>query len=477
MQYIQYHPQIIEEFKMNEAKSLFQSIDGSIITKFEDKESFKEVILLYNHKKKDLVQQQILFGLNSILNEDKYILLCKCYYEIRYTKLKQNEGFYIVILYNSLGKEYLIITNSNQFVKIETIIKRQCLSQHFLNKYHIIEQKRYLPFVQNYQNQELYCVLQIDKKQIITELDKEQFYNSIIIMNYFSEQTKIVKIYEENSLYYLFIKCMKLQSLESLILDDFEFREAPLVSIFYLTLQILQKYQNLGIYHGNINLKSIFINMQGTYLQILILFPKYLSNNNKGIQIDLLNLGQLLYQITFYEKKDKIKQFVDQKLITQQKQLYQNMNTENKQFKFLFRISQLDLLNQLLAQNITIENALKHQWFVTVKQNLKTEFMKEKKQCLNLRTIVESNNELSMTISMDKRIQSKEFAEYEIEDEFPVKCSILNPFQMNPSKQKHDNCVPKSKSFSSFDLTFENKEKFFTNNEKIFTNNQSFFIQ
>ncbi|CAD8151717.1 unnamed protein product [Paramecium octaurelia] len=470
MQYIQYHPQIIEEFKMNEARSLFQTMEGSIMQKFEDKESFEELLLLYNHKKKELVQQQIQFGLNSLLNDNKYILLCKCYYEMRYTKLKQNEGFYIVTIYNSKGKEYLIISNSNSFTKIETAIKRFCISKGFLNKYHIIEQRNYLPFVQNYKNQELCSILQIDKRQIHTDLDWEQFYNSIIIMNYFSEQTKIVKIYEENSMYYLFLKCMKLQSLESLILEDFEFREPPLVCIIYLILQTLQKYRNLGIYHGNVNLKSIYVNISGAVLQIILLFPKYLSNNNKGTQLDLQNLGQLLYQITFYEKKDKIKQFIDQKLITQQKQLFLNMNAENKQFKFLYRISQLDLLSQLLTQNISIENALKHQWFVTVKQNLKTEFVKETKERLNLRTIVESNNELSMTLSMDKRLSTKEFAEYEIEDEFPVKCSILNPFQMNPSKQKHDNFVQKSKSFSSYDLNLVNKEKFFANN-------QSFIIQ
>ncbi|CAK73106.1 unnamed protein product (macronuclear) [Paramecium tetraurelia] len=292
-------------------------------------------------------------------------------------------------------------------------------------------------------------------------------------MNYISEQTKIVKIYEENSMYYLFLKCMKLQSLESLILQDFEFRETHLVCIIYLILQTLQKYKNLGIYHGNVNLKSIYVNISDAVLQILLLFPKYQSNNNKGTQLDLLNLGQLLYQIIFYEKKDKIKQIIDQNLITQQKQLFLNMNAENKQFKFLYRISQLDLLNQLLTQNISIENALKHLWFVTVKQNLKTEFVKVTKERLNLRTIVESNNELSMTLSMDKRLSTKEFAEYvntEIEDEFPVKCSILNPFQMNPSKQKHDNCVSKPKSFSSYDLNLVNKEKFFANN-------QSFIVQ
>ncbi|CAD8067313.1 unnamed protein product [Paramecium primaurelia] len=470
MQYIQYHPQIIEELKMNETKSLFQSNEVSLIKLFEDKDLFKEIILLYNHKKKELVQQQVHFGLNSLFIENKYILLCKCYYEMRYTKLKQNEGFYIIILHNSKGKEFLIISNSNQFSKIQAVIKRFCLSKSFLSKYQLFEQRNCIPFAQNCKNQELYCVLQIDKKQIITESDQEQFYNSIIIMNYISEQTKIVKIYEENSMYILFMKYMKMQSLESLILNDFEFREAPLVCIIYLILQTLQKYKNLGIYHGNVSLKSIFINMSGAFLQIIILFPKYLMNNNKNSQLDLLNLGQLLYQITFYEKNDKIKQFVDQKLITQQRQLLQNMNTENKQFQFLYRISQLDLLNQLLSQSITIENALKHQWFITVKQNLKAEFLKETKERLDLHTIVESNNELSMTLSLDKRISTKEFAEYvnsEIEDEFPVKCSILNPFQMNPSKQKHDNCIPKSKSFSNFDLRFENKEKYFANEQSL----------
>ncbi|CAD8081129.1 unnamed protein product [Paramecium sonneborni] len=467
MQYIQYHPQIVDELKMNEAKSLFQQIEGSLIKKFEDIDVFKELILLYNHKKKELVQQSVHFGLNSIFVENKYILLCKCYYEMRFTKLKQNEGFYIIILYNSKGKEYLIISNFNQFSKIQAVIKRFCVSKNFFNKYQLIQQRSCLPIVQNCKNQELYCVLQIDKRQIVSELDQEQFYNSIIIMNYMNEQTKILKIYEENQMYFLFMKYNKLQSLESLILNDFEFREAPLVCIIYLILQTLQKYKNLGIYHGNISLKSIYINMQGAFLQIIILFPKYLMDNNKSSTLDILNLGQLLYQITFYEKNDKIKQYIDQKLITQQKQLFQSMNIENK-FKYLYRISQLDLLNQLLTQTITIENALKHQWFVTVKQNLKAEFLKETKERLDLHTIIESNNELSMTLSLDKRISTKEFAECEIEDEFPVKCSILNPFQMNPSKQKHDNCILKSKSFSNFDLNFENQEKYFTNEQSLF---------
>ena len=40
--------------------------------------------------------------------------------------------------------------------------------------------------------------------------------------------------------------------------------------------------------------------------------------------------------------------------------------------------------------------------------------MKETKERLDLHTIVESNNELSMTLSLDKRISTKEFAEYGI---------------------------------------------------------------
>ncbi|CAD8087262.1 unnamed protein product [Paramecium sonneborni] len=252
-----------------------------------------------------------------IFFENKYILLCKCYYEMRQTKLKQKkQGFYIIIL--------------------------QKKNENFFNKDKLIEQRGFLLIVQNCNNQELNCILQIDKRQIITKLDKEQFYNSIIIMNnnLSSEQTNIVKIYEEKYMYFLFMKYSKFQLLESLLLHDFQFRVASLVCIIYLILQNFLKYKNSGIYHGNINFKSIYINMSGAFLQIIILFPKYLKNNNKSISLDLLNLGQLLYQITFYEIKDKIKQFLDLKLITQQKQLFQHMNTENKRFKFLFRISQ-----------------------------------------------------------------------------------------------------------------------------------------
>ena len=41
---------------------------------------------------------------------------------------------------------------------------------------------------------------------------------------------------------------------------------------------------------------------------------------------------------------------------------------------------------------------------MTVKQNVKAEYLKENKERLNLHTIVESNNEFSMSISVDKRI-------------------------------------------------------------------------
>ncbi|CAK73105.1 unnamed protein product (macronuclear) [Paramecium tetraurelia] len=66
MQYIQYHPQIIEEFKMIDTKSLFQTMESSIIQKFEDKESFKEVYYYYTIiKKKD--QSNSKFNLDQIL--------------------------------------------------------------------------------------------------------------------------------------------------------------------------------------------------------------------------------------------------------------------------------------------------------------------------------------------------------------------------------------------------------------------------
>ncbi|TNV74809.1 hypothetical protein FGO68_gene13375 [Halteria grandinella] len=220
-------------------------------------------------------------------------------------------------------------------------------------------------------------------------------------MHALSIQPNLVKVYEDNTKFYLICQNMKLQSLETLLLNGFEFKEVPLVSIIFIIFQTLQKYKAKGLYHGNISLQSVFINISSPVLQTVVLFPKYLAASDYTIDNDLYNVGVMLYKITFHNQKTKYTQYVDLNLIDHKKQQMHDANYKETQYKFLYRISQLDLLTQLLLPGASLEQVLRHQWFVTIKQNLKMDQTKPvHRQSLN--TIVESVNELSMTSSQDR---------------------------------------------------------------------------
>ncbi|TNV74808.1 hypothetical protein FGO68_gene13374 [Halteria grandinella] len=150
MQYSQYYPQIIEDLKMNETQSLFQPKEGTLISKLNDKEQLKEQVVIFSHKKKEFVSKEIIFGFNCVMINDRYVELSRCYFEMRYTKIRSSDGFYIISIQQGNAKEFMIASNQTQFMRIQIFLKRFCINKNFAGKFQLIDQNGCLPQAQSY---------------------------------------------------------------------------------------------------------------------------------------------------------------------------------------------------------------------------------------------------------------------------------------------------------------------------------------
>lgn len=76
-----------------------------------DKELVKETLIMYQHKSRDFKELDIGISYNSLICNEEYIELSRTTYELKYTKSKHQDGIYIMILQNNLGKEMMIASS------------------------------------------------------------------------------------------------------------------------------------------------------------------------------------------------------------------------------------------------------------------------------------------------------------------------------------------------------------------------------
>ncbi|CAD8068258.1 unnamed protein product [Paramecium sonneborni] len=434
---------LIDELKMHESSSLFRLMQETLFEKLCQQELIKEIVQIYQHKSKEFELKEIQIYDNGLVIESLYIELSKCYHEIKFTKTKHCDGLYVIILQNNYGKDFIMTNNEQQMKRIQVLFKKFCINKNFFGKYQLL-QKNCLPISQAIKNNSEEHFTQVYEKKLLKDPKEFQiFHNSITIMHALKTKPSCPKLYEDNYKYYILGEKMKLQSLETLLLNGFDFREIPFVSIIYMILQNLQKYQQRNIYHGNINLSSVFINIENETLEIVILFPRYVENSNYTIENDLYNLGILIYQITFYTETNRIKQYVDLDLINRIHNQMADQNYKQNQYQFLYRFSQLDLLKQLLSPNITVKRAIKHQWFVTIQQNIKHQQIHKQLNPIFLPTIVEISDSLIISSSLNDgritNINNQQLLQDQDPEEYqPIQCQIVNTITMIPSKRKHD---------------------------------------
>ncbi|CAD8064277.1 unnamed protein product [Paramecium primaurelia] len=429
---------------MHQTNSLFRSKQETLIEKLCQQEIIKEKVSIYQHKNKEFELEEIYIYDNVIVIKSLYFELSRCYHEIKLTKTKNCDGLYVIILLNNYGKEFIIANNEQQMKRIQVLLKRFCINKNFFGKYQLL-QRNCLPISQAIKNNsEEHCTQVYDKKLLKDPKEFQIFHNSITIMQTLKTNLCSPKLYEDNYKYYILGEKMKLQSLENLLLNGFDFKEIPFVSIIYMILQNLQKYQKRNIYHGNINLQSVFINIENETLEIVILYPRYIENSNYTIENDLYNLGILIYQITFYTMTNIINKHVDLDLINRIHNQMADQNYKQNQYPFLFRVSQLDLIRQLVQPNITLNKAIKHQWFVTIQQNIKYQQIHQQLNPIYLPTIVEISDSLinSPHVNDDRIVNFNNYQflqdQVDPEEHQNIKCQIINTIRMIPSKNKHD---------------------------------------
>ncbi|CAK91930.1 unnamed protein product (macronuclear) [Paramecium tetraurelia] len=443
---------------MHDSKSLFQKLEGTLAEKLCVKELLKEQVIIYVQKSKEFIQKEIVISFNTLIIENQFIELSKCQFEQKLSKPKYSEGINIIIIKSTAGKEFLITSNSQQCLRLKIYLKKFCVHKNYSGRYRFIEQQNCLPLSQSYKkNNQYFSTIKFEKKLLEDPQELQTFHNQLTIMHAFQLMPNVFRLCEDASRYYILGENMKLQSLESLLLNGFDFKEVPFVSIIYMVLQTIQKYQAKGIYHGNISLSNIYVNIDSQTLQITLLFPKYKENNNKNIEKDICSLGKLIYQITFHTLKGEIVKDVNLNLIQSLMNQWSEPNSQRTKYRFLYRVSQLDLLNQLLSSKMTVEMALIHQWFVNIRQNLKVESKQSMPKAF-LSTIMEEQ-ELHIASSQFLDNQVTITQEYEPEEElYPIRCQLVNTIQMIPSKKKHDdarNYFYRSKTFASFTIKRE----------------------
>ncbi|CAD8117839.1 unnamed protein product [Paramecium sonneborni] len=441
---------------MNDSKSLFQKLEGTLIQKLYVKELLKEQITIYVQKTKQFVQRDIFISFNALIMENQFIELSKCQFEVRVNKTKNNEGINIIIIKSTAGKEFLITSNSQQCLRIKIYMKKFCINKNYCGKYRYIEQKNCLPLSQSYKkNNQYFCTIKFEKKQLEDNQELQMFHNRITIMHAFQLMPNVIRICEDAQRYYILGENMKLQSLESLLLNGFEFKEVPFVSIIFMILQTIQKYQAKMIYHGNINLQNIYVNVNSQTLQITALNPKYKEDNVQNIENDIYSVGRLLYQITFYNQRAEIPSEINLKQVQTLMDQWSEPNSKRTQYRFLYRVSQLNLLNQLLSPGMTVEKALIHQWFVNIRQNLKIESKQPMSKAFLTTIMEEQEFHLTSSQILDRHITitQQSVQENEPEEElYPIRCQQINTIQMIPSKKKHDDAkiyLYRSKTFTN----------------------------
>ncbi|CAD8113751.1 unnamed protein product [Paramecium sonneborni] len=441
---------------MNDSKSLFQKLEGTLTQKLCAKELLKEQVTIYVQKAKQFVQREIVISYNSLIIENQFVELSKCQFEVRVNKPKNNEGINIIIIKNTAGKEFLITSNSQQCLRIKIYMKKFCINKNYSGKYRLIEQKNCLPLSQSYKkNNQYFSTIKFEKKQLEENQELQMFHNQITLMHAFQSMPNVIRVCEDAQSYYILGENMKLQSLESLLLSGFEFKEVPFVSIIFMILQTIQKYQAKTIYHGNINLQNIYVNVNSQTLQITALNPKYKENSVQNIEKDIQSVGKLLYQITFYNQKAEVPQEINLKLIQSLMEQWSEPYSKRTQYRFLYRVSQLNLLNQLLSPGMTVEKALIHQWFVNIRQNLKIESKQLMSKALLTTIMEEQEFHLTSSQILDKHvtITQQSVQENEPEEElYPIRCQLINTIVMIPSKKKHDDAkiyLYRSKTFTS----------------------------
>ncbi|CAD8075132.1 unnamed protein product [Paramecium sonneborni] len=445
----------------------------------------KQTLTIYHHHQDSLILNSITLIPNLLIIQNYYLVLSNC----TIIKFKSNQG-YCIQLSNNIGNLLIFISNNEHYKLWNQKLKQFCKLSNFSKKFSVQQQTNvdyYL--IQHKKTNKIYTAKMISLQNTQIELLNSEIQTLRSIKH--PSLLNLKWVYQDLRFIYLIYEYFRCEKLSTLLKSGLNLDQTQLASIILQLLQLTKFLRKQQIYHGNITLDNILINVQSTYLSIYLInmqplnkndkeslniYKKITQNNylapeildgqsNPSINTDLFQIGVVLYYLTFYnkvcQKNDQIKMTLINELEEQFKNesKFQSQQIDLKQqFKMAFSASQLDLLKRLLEgkdQRITLDEAMKHHWFINIKQKKfkpQQEIIKQHLPSLN--TIIELCEQSEYTKSFPNTI-SKLDDEDDVLDEMNEIQKFMQKLEKNhsqkpPSRENHE----KSKYFEFFKTSY-----------------------
>ncbi|CAD8191306.1 unnamed protein product [Paramecium pentaurelia] len=362
-----------------------------------------------------------------IYQKHKCLFLSDCIIEKQKFVCHQSQLFLIKISHNQ-GRLILIFVHPVSQREWFKILKLQGKQNNFLQKYRINEVIMSNIFSVLLKRKNKKYVAQIYQKNDIKSQEQNEIINNYIkilksgkIINYYP----VLSIFEDTETISIITYQFIGKTFESLLLSDqTSITQMNLAFIICSVLQCLKCLQDEELFHGYVCLENIIMaNMLGS-LQIYLInsnykpyninnlnfyldsIPNYLiapeilsQQDQPSVKSDIYQLGMIFLIVSFFAKGQSYnRQYISKisqsriELIKQQEINFQQY--KNSDFPYLFSACQLDLIKKMTENDpnkrISVNDALKHAWFINTKDKLKS----QKQQSINrnlpsLKTIIE----------------------------------------------------------------------------------------
>ncbi|CAD8066441.1 unnamed protein product [Paramecium sonneborni] len=445
----------------------------------------KQHLIIYSTIQESFLNISILLIPNLLVIADQYLVLSNC----RIVKLKQCSKYdlHIIQLSNATGHLLLFFSTKQQYKEWMAKLKSFCKLTNFSNKFQLLEQIIKDYYIIQHKKTKKYYTAYVHSIRASSPVDI--LHSEIQTLRSIKHPSllDLKWVYEDHHYIYLiyeYFKCEKLLDLlnQGLILD-----QTQLASIILQLLQSLKFLRKNNIYHGNITPNNILINTQSSFLQLFIVnmafisridqepLQQYLLNVHESyiapeikqgiakpsVESDVYQIGIVLYFLTFYihqKRKDERVDRIQLDLIDKAEEYLSQLdkNTQYK-YKMVYCASQLDLLRRLLDKKenrIRLEEAMKHHWFVNIKQKLKPKIERRKQHLPSLKTIIElceQNESSKYFVKQQKIIDEESVLEENNSIEELMYQLEKNQQSKRPSKENHE----KLRMFEQFKTQIE----------------------
>ncbi|CAD8147906.1 unnamed protein product [Paramecium pentaurelia] len=417
---------------------------------------------------------QIANGL-LIYEETNCVVLSDCVIQKKKFHCHHNQLF-LISLQNQKGRLILIFSHPISQKEWYKIIKLSAKQIDFLKKYRIQDniclnfylishkkkKKKYAAQIINRKNFKLY-----DQQEVINN------YVKILRNNNIQNVFPIISIFDENDILYLLTEQFIGSTFEQLLSNHkTQIIQSDLAFIIFSVLQNLKSLQDEDLFHGNINLDNIIIVNKQSQVGVYVINPIYKLYTSKSIDYylhnicdyliapeinenqapsvssDIYQLGILLMLVSFYSMQDNLNPLFIQRILQNKQTLISSQEIkfqqyQNSDYPYLFSACQLELIKQMTEKDpnkrITVQDAIKHAWFINTKDKVKMQKQNFNKHLPSLKTIIEMVEQSDKDIKR-KSLQSTNFIHQMVS---------IQKYEFSPYRQQQPEISPLKKTSES----------------------------